>query len=174
MELWELYDEHGEPLGVVHQRGAPLLPGQYHPVTGIFTVNSKGFVLLTRRHPDKSNGGCWEVTGGCIRAGEDPLTAAKRELWEETGIRAETLLPLGRDLTILPGDPVVCWSYVLRRDMAVKQLTLQKNEVTDARWVSPDLLEPLYGAGGLEPMTGWLWRKYRDRILFCPESWENL
>lgn len=173
VEFWDLYNETGEPLGVTHQRGLPLRPGQYHPVVGIFTVNSKGEILLTRRHPDKSSGGCFESTGGCICAGEEPLPSAMRELFEETGIVADRLLPLSVDMIDLPGDPVICWSYLLYRDLDVKELTLQAEEVTEALWTSPALIDGLIPVGAMEPCTAWLWKKYRDRILNVRESWNE-
>lgn len=172
-EFWDLYDAGRHPTGVTHQRGLPLRPGQYHPVVAIFTVNSRGEILLTKRHPEKSNGGCFEVTGGCICTGEEALPSAKRELFEETGIKAELLLPLSVDTVELPGDPVICWSYVLHRDIEVKNLTLQAEEVTEAVWASPCLVDALIPIGGMEPMTAWLWEKYKSRILYLLESWNE-
>jgi len=37
----------------------------------------------------------WEFPAGAIEAGEDPAEAARRELWEETGITADQLVELG-------------------------------------------------------------------------------
>jgi putative (di)nucleoside polyphosphate hydrolase len=39
----------------------------------------------------------WQMPQGGIDQGEDPLTAAYRELYEETGIRSVTLLAQSRD-----------------------------------------------------------------------------
>lgn len=41
----------------------------------------KGKILLSR-HKDRTT---WETQGGHIEAGETPLEAAKRELYEESG-----------------------------------------------------------------------------------------
>lgn len=172
-ELWDLYGADGTALGVTHQRGIPLRLGHYHPVVSIFTVNSKGEILLTKRHPEKSSGSCFEATGGCITAGGEPLSSALRELFEETGIRTERLLTLSKDMIELPGDPVICWSYLLYTDIDIRDLTLQQEEVTEALWASPKLLDALIPCGSIEPCTAWLWEKYKDRILNSIESWND-
>lgn len=44
------------------------------------------------RHRERST---WEFAGGHIEAGESPDEAAARELYEETGVEAYKLYPLG-------------------------------------------------------------------------------
>lgn len=53
-------------------------------------------VVLIRQYRAGSASICLEIPGGMVDAGEDPLTAAKRELEEETGYTAETWRALGR------------------------------------------------------------------------------
>jgi 8-oxo-dGTP diphosphatase len=53
-----------------------------------------GAVLIARRADDQHLGGAWEFPGGKVEPGEDPETAAKRELLEETGLVASKLEPL--------------------------------------------------------------------------------
>lgn len=97
MELWDLYDKGRAPLHRTHPRGAPLPEGAYHVAVEVAVFNPQGEVLLTRRAPEKEkHPGCWEITGGAVLAGEDSLTAACRELWEETGIRVQP-----QELTLL-------------------------------------------------------------------------
>lgn len=173
IEFWDLFDRNGDPLGLTHQRGLPLRPGQYHPVVMVFTVNSKGEILLTKRHPRKSSGGCFEVTGGCICTGEEPMPSALRELSEETGIKVKSLLPVSADIIELPSDPVVCYTYLHRLDIDVSNLTLQPEEVTEAIWASPKFLEALIPCGAVEPCTTWLWQNRKEHILKSIESWDE-
>lgn len=63
----------------------------YRPCVGIFLLNAEGLVWIGRRirkpHDETDNGAhVWQMPQGGIDKGEDPLTAAKRELHEETGI----------------------------------------------------------------------------------------
>ena len=64
------------------------------------TFNDQKFVVilshmngkyLLSRHKDRVT---WETQGGHIEAGETPLEAAKRELWEESGAVEYTIEPL--------------------------------------------------------------------------------
>lgn len=51
-------------------------------------------VLLIRQFRHAANGFIWEVPAGRLDAGETPDACARRELEEETGMRARTLEPL--------------------------------------------------------------------------------
>jgi 8-oxo-dGTP pyrophosphatase MutT (NUDIX family) len=51
----------------------------------------------------------WEVPGGVIDPGEEPLKAAMRELKEETGYEADNVRPIGR---VSPNPAIQGnWSY---------------------------------------------------------------
>ena len=98
MELWDAYDENFRRVeGVSLVRGEPIPAGAYHLVCDVLVRHTDGSYLLMRRDPRKHYGGLWETTaGGSALRGEAPLDCARRELREETGIRAEELQELGR------------------------------------------------------------------------------
>jgi putative (di)nucleoside polyphosphate hydrolase len=69
----------------------------YRPCVGIMILNQDGLVWAGHRIPVKDgeledDAHLWQMPQGGIDAGEDPLTAAKRELYEETGMRTVALL----------------------------------------------------------------------------------
>ena len=89
MEGNDIYDSDRKSTGRVHLRGTPWGEGEYGLVVCVWIYDGRGRILLTRRAPQKSYAGTWENSGGAAKAGEDSLTAIQRELFEETGIRAE-------------------------------------------------------------------------------------
>ena len=69
----------------------------YRPCVGIMVLNRQGFVWAGHRivEADGEMAGSsklWQMPQGGIDEGEDPLAAAHRELYEETGIRSVELL----------------------------------------------------------------------------------
>ena len=145
-ELWDLLDEDGMPIGATHVRGEKMPHGAYHRVVEIFTLNSKGEMLVTKRAPEKKPyPNMWETTGGAVVAGEDSLDAARRELREETGIVVDT----GEVALILThkGQSAFVDIYLARKDVPVEQLTMQPGETVEARWVALSEFERMIGDG---------------------------
>ncbi|MDD5293262.1 MAG: NUDIX hydrolase [Candidatus Izemoplasmatales bacterium] len=87
-EWWDGIDCNGKPLDQPIKRGDAIPEGVYHRVVEIYSVNSLGEVLITKRHPKKHYGHYWEITGGSIMMGESMVEGALRELKEETGLTA--------------------------------------------------------------------------------------
>ncbi|MHB2267783.1 RNA pyrophosphohydrolase [Aliihoeflea sp. PC F10.4] len=69
----------------------------YRPCVGIMVLNRDDLVWVGRRiaEPDGEMAGAsrlWQMPQGGIDPGEDPLVAARRELYEETGMRSISLI----------------------------------------------------------------------------------
>lgn len=68
----------------------------YRPSVGIMLLNRDGLVFVGRRRSKKqqdlARGHEWQMPQGGIDAGEDPYSAALRELLEETNVSSTTLL----------------------------------------------------------------------------------
>ena len=137
MELWDLYDEQRRPLGKTHARGVPLEKGTFHLVVFVWVFSEDGKVLLTKRSPEKKSfPNQWENTGGGVLAGETSRQAIQRELFEETGIRAEQEEFLLIDTFHSAREGDICDIYFLRKTVPTEELVMQEGETCDARWVT--------------------------------------
>ena len=132
MELLDIYDENRCLTGKTRPRGEPREPGEYSLVVCVWVYDGRGNLLLTRRAPEKSFAGTWENSGGAAKAGEDSLTAVRRELWEETGIEAAPeefeYLSETRDGSNFFDH------YCLCRDIPLEQIKLLPGETDDVMW----------------------------------------
>lgn len=161
-EIWDLYDKDKNLIGKTHERGKPLSNGEYNLVVEVWVVNDKRQILLTRRHPSKFHGDLWEAPGGAVTVGEESITGAKRELFEETGIDSgDALSLLG---TLVKRDWIVDM-YILKKNISIDQLRLQKEEVTDAKWVSITEFEEMCSKKMITPVCEEDFNIYREKML---------
>ncbi len=136
MELWDAYDRDGHPLGTTLVRGEPIPKGQCHMVVCVIVEHSDGTYLLMKRDASKKEWpNVYEASaGGSALMGEDALTAARRELAEETGITRGDFSPTYTDR----GSNALYRGFVCRTDWPKDQITLQKGETAAFRWAAKD------------------------------------
>ena len=125
-ELWDVYDENCRLTGRTHLRREPLRPDEYHLCVHVWTRNSRGKYLLTRRSMNKSLPGLWETTGGSVVAGEDSFSAAIREVREETGIELEPAA--GKFLFRYGGVSFFCDVWLFEQDFDLDAVQLLEGE----------------------------------------------
>ena len=139
MELWDLYDRNGERTGEVWERKhgnfREIPEGRYHLVSDILVQHTDGSYLLVKRREDKDvYPGFWEASaGGSAQAGETPIEAAKRELFEETGIKAENfelIVKAFRDQS-----HSLVYSFFTVVDCPKDSVVIQKEEAVEYKWV---------------------------------------
>lgn len=154
-EMFDLYNEHMEPLGQLHERGIPVPDGKYHIVAAVLSVNFENKILITKRDCDKTYGGLWEITEGAVIAGETPLMGAVRELREETGLRAlpEALDYRGNLVFKRPRHCHIVSFYLFRADFHEDSIILQPGETVAARLVYPAEIEQMAKKGEFIPFV---------------------
>lgn len=108
--------------------------------SGVLLRDGGGDVLLVK--PTYKPG--WEVPGGLAEVGESPREAAARECLEELGVAVE----IGPLLCVhyspgvrVPGDGVMFVFDAGTTEMDVGRFALPADELTEARFVAPDLLD---------------------------------
>lgn len=120
--------------GVRHPGAAVVLPL-------LDTAEGRVVVMIRNYRPMLGEQGrvIWELPAGTIEKGEPVEVAAHRELVEETGYRAQSLVPLARFFTTPGMTDEVMWSFVARglehvgaRPEADEQLTVEHVPVSGA------------------------------------------
>ena len=136
MELWDVYDSERRPQGRTMVRGSEFKPGDMHLVVEVCAFNSKGEMLIQRRHPSKEGfPNMWEFTAsGSVLAGETSAQGAERELLEEVGLHAsfEGKAP---NFTATMGNNFYDF-FIIELEAEISELTLQPEEVSEAKWAS--------------------------------------
>ena len=134
MEYNDIYDCDRNLTGRIHRRGSSWKPGEYGLVVCVWVYDGKGKLLLTRRAKGKSFAGTWENSGGAVQAGETSRQGIARELFEETGIRAQP-----EEFELIGSDTDRCTHYdfyCLKRATPLSQIVLLPGETDGAKWVT--------------------------------------
>lgn len=150
-ELWDLYDINRIPTGKKHRRGDSMHEGEYHIVIHVCIFSSRNELLIQKRQPWKQGWpGMWDLTvAGSAVSGDDSQTAAMREIKEELG--------LDIDLTGIRPHFTVNFNngfddyYFITKDVEIEKLVLQKEEVSDVKWVNLEELLRMADAGEMVP-----------------------
>ena len=134
VEYNDIYDGNRVLTGRTHRRGTSWRAGEYGLVVCVWVYDGKGKVLMTKRAKGKSFAGTWENSGGAAKAGETSLQAIARELFEETGIKADQ-----SEFQLLCQDKeghAIYDFYALKRQVDLADVVLQEGETDDAKWVT--------------------------------------
>jgi len=169
MEFNDIYDENRQLTGRVHQRGTPWKPGEYGLVVCVWVYDGRGHILLTRRAKGKSFAGTWENSGGAAQAGETSRQAVARELFEETGIRAEE-----DEFELLDTDVdrnIIYDFYCLRRSVSIKDIVLLPGETDGVQWASFGKIHWMIRTGKICRIIGHQFRR-QEKMLRLRNSYK--
>lgn len=122
-----------------------------------------GKFVLPHRHAHKPEGNTWGLPSGKVEAGETPLEAITRELFEETGHKASSddfELLGSHDFISSSGSPYNYITYRLELDKP-HQIVLEDAAHSEYKWVSideanamDDLISSLHGLFRLLKLVG--------------------
>ena len=163
MEFNDVYDKYRNLTGRFHRRGTRWRFGEYGLVVCVWVYDGKGNILLTRRAAGKSFAGTWENSGGAAMAGENSRTAIARELFEETGIRADP-----SEFELIGSDRVRHTHYdfyCLKRQTPIEQIVLLPGETDAVQWASLEKVRRMVRNGEICRIIGHQFRRQEAELL---------
>ena len=158
--FWVTEDDAVDPGGfeikraiVQHRGSAVMMP-----------VDDRGRILLVKQYRLPARQYLWELPAGRMDPGETPLQAARRELEEETGLKAKTWTKLAFFYPS-PGYVGETMTIFLAEDLKQGEAKPMEDERIETRWFKPKELDALIATGKIQDgktILGFLkWR--RDR-----------
>lgn len=136
MEKWDAYTINGEKVEGELARNEPIPSGLYHLVSKVLVRHIDGEYLLVQRDTNKETwGGYFEATaGGSALMGETSCEAAKRELYEETGIIPLSIQCIGELVT----EGTIYKSFIATCEISKNSINLQHGETISFKWIGKE------------------------------------
>lgn len=141
MELVDKFNKRREPLNKTSKR-YDRIDGEYCTYVHTWIMNDKNEFLIQKRSANKKiYPNKWSITGGAVDSGETSLEGATREVKEEIGIdinkkKMEFMLSFKRSHGFVD-------VWLTRQNVDLKDIVMQKEEVSDVKWVTKEELEKM-------------------------------
>lgn len=146
-EFLDIYTRDGKHIGIkektiCHSKN----PGFYHKPVWIWIINNHNQVLVQKRAScKKDNPNEWDMpSAGHVIAGETSIQGAIRETYEELGIKTTETDYQFIGEYIDDKSFEIAQIYLLKLDLDIKKLKLQKEEVSEVKWMSYDEFKDLF------------------------------
>ena len=134
-ELLDLVNEKDEVVGTVRRSEAHKDSSKIHREVAILLFTKDGRVLLEERSFKKDHEpGAWRIPAGHILSGEDPENMAKKEVFEELGIKINPVF-YGKKFSISEGrESRFFWIYYAILNENIK-INVNKDESETIEWI---------------------------------------
>jgi ADP-ribose pyrophosphatase YjhB (NUDIX family) len=132
------------------------------PTASALVVNREGRLLMVRRAIEPYRG-MWDLPGGFLEEGEDPVAALRRELLEETGLEIEPLQLLGAYVDWYGperGEGVQATLNLFWTARAVGGDAIPEDDVAELGWFGRDELPDKLAFSNLGPVLE-AWREHQ-------------
>jgi ADP-ribose pyrophosphatase len=121
-----------------------------HPGSAVMLpVDEKDRVLLVHQFRLPAEQKLWEIPAGRLDPGETPLKAAKRELEEETGVKAKRWIKLA-SFYASPGYVAEKMNLFLALDLKQGKQNLMDDERIEMNWFSKKNLRQMIHSGEIQ------------------------
>ena len=155
MEYIDVLDKNGIKTGLTKAKPDIHRDGNWHRAAHLWILNSHNELLIQRRSPTKANyPNLWDTSAaGHVSVGEDSTTAALRETEEEIGAKfskedIQYLFTVVEQAVLNNGtyiDNEIQDVYLVRTDLEISDIELQKEEVAEVKFVDLRELEKKIG-----------------------------
>ena len=145
MEYWDIYDDNRNKTGrtILRSDRDKLGDNENHVAIHVAFFNSKGEMLLQRRSLTKADDpGKWDFSSrGSILVSETPQDGAHRETLEELGIDYDfnNIKPMFTKKYPNVFDDF----FIVNLDIDIKDITIQKEELSEVKWITKEEMEEL-------------------------------
>ncbi len=140
-ELLDTYDINNKFLGVKTREFCHgENPKCYHKAVYIWIRNKKGQILVQQKSLNKTHSpGKWDMpVAGHVKAGEPILDACVRETQEELGILIPKKDFVFKQQFLYEKGHQFCEIFVVNKNVDLKTITLQAEEVAQVKWLNFD------------------------------------
>lgn len=126
-----------------------LADGLIYRIVLIAVIDEQGRLLLQKRNQDvKFFPGLWDISAaGHVDAGEDYVQTARRELYEELGLKNVDLLHLETYRTDIEYQGRVLHRFAGLFQVKTSSKTefrIELDELSEVKWFSPEEIQELY------------------------------
>lgn len=138
-EYLDVRDYNGNKLGFSVERGKHQHENWWYLCIHAYIMNEEGNFLIQRRALTKEYfPGIWDITCGAALAGESSVDAAIREVKEELGIDVSEFER--QFINTSHCYDCINHAYLFKGSFSLTDLSLQEDEVMDAKLISKDEL----------------------------------
>ena len=158
--IFKVTQDHAvEPGGFEIQRAIVRHAGS----SVIMPIDDRKRILLVRQYRLPAKDYMWELAAGRIDAGETPLQAAKRELREETGLKARKWTKAA-SFFASPGYVEEKMTIFAAEELTEGDQNLMDDERIETAWFTPRQLDEMIASGKIldgKTLIGFLmWKRY--------------
>ncbi len=141
MEYLQVFNKDKKAIDekVLREDKYKLPDGKYFMIVLIFIMNSEGKFLMQKT--SKSRNSCIATTGGHVSYGDTGLITVFKEAKEELGLDLDTNEIRYIDTLIFKNG--IEETYFVNKDIDIKNLTIQKEEVDYVEWFTVDEIKEL-------------------------------
>jgi 8-oxo-dGTP diphosphatase len=102
-------------------------------------IMHKGKVLILKRVENTYEGGLWDLPGGTLEDGEDLSDGAKREAFEESGLKVENLeiFYYSSNVDIKKNKQFITIIFINKLDSDTAKVIINQKEHSESKWIAP-------------------------------------